>query len=198
MLARSFDHVLASDPAPSAIAVAAEKQIEGVRFEVGDASSCSLSDHAVDLIAASQAAHWFDMDAFAIEARRVGADGALVAFWCYDRPRVTAEVDAAVDHLYFDVLRGCWDSGRSHIDSRYADLPFPFDEIQLEIPAYEARWTADAMLGYLRTWSGVDALAERGGGDGVAIIEASVREAWGTGTRPVRWPTAIRAGLVSQ
>ncbi len=197
-LAGAFDDVLATDPAAKAIESAKEKKLAGARFEVGDASSCSCDDNSVDLIAAAQAAHWFDMDAFAAEVRRVAADGAVVALWCYDRPRVDAEVDSAVDHLYFDVLQGCWDPGRQYIDSRYADLPFPFQEISLTIPDYEAAWTAEDMLGYLNTWSAVDALAERGGGSGVAVIEDRLRAAWGPSRRLVRWPTAIRAGVADR
>ena len=194
-LAAAFDEVLATDPARKAIERA--PVLDGVRFEQGDASRCDLADGSVDLIAAAEAAHWFDMGAFAMEARRVAADGAIVALWCYDRPRVSSEVDAAVDHLYFDVLKGCWAVGRRYVDQRYADLPFPFDEHRLAIPDYRANWTVDDMLGYLRTWSAVDAFAERSGGDAVSMIEDRLQSAFGSDRREVVWPTAIRLGSVT-
>jgi hypothetical protein len=186
--------MVASDPAEAAIDRAPE--IDGVRYEVGDASSVTLADASVDLIASGQAAHWFDMAAFAAEARRVGRVACIVALWCYDRPRVDNAVDAQIDHLYHDVLEGCWDVGRRHIDARYADLQFPFAEFPLEVPDYSARWTAAEMLGYLRTWSAGDAYRQSGRGDAVDVIEGPLLEVWGPGARPVRWPVGIRAGRV--
>ncbi len=191
-LASAFDSVLATDPAPAAIAQA--PAIKGVRFEVGDASRCSLGDGKADLIAVAQASHWFNMSVFVEEARRVAAPDAVVALWCYDRPRVSTEVDAVIDHLYFDVLKGCWDAGREHIDTRYTDLSFPFKALDVEVPDYQASWTVDGMLGYLRTWSAVDVVAERGDGDAIAVIDSDLKRAWGSETRTVCWPVGIRAG----
>jgi SAM-dependent methyltransferase len=194
-LAEAFDEVLATDPSRNAIEKA--PRLKGVRFEQGDASRCDVPDGSVDLIASGQAAHWFDMETFGREVRRVAAADAVVALWCYDRPRVSAEVDAVVDNLYFEVLDECWAPGRQHIDSRYVDLAFPFTERALDIPDYRAHWTVDDMLGYLRTWSAVDSFKERAGGDAVLLIERPLRAAFGSDRRPVVWPTAIRVGTVA-
>jgi len=194
VLSPHFESVLATDPAEAAIGRA--PQLDGVRFEVGDASSASLSDASVDLIAAGQAAHWFDMDAFAAEARRVGNGACVVALWCYDRPRVSSDIDTVIDDLYFEVLKGCWDNGRHHIDAMYAELLFPFDEFKLNVPDYTAEWTATDMLGYLRTWSAGDAYRQSGRGDAVDVVESALKVAWGEGVRLVRWPVGIRIGHV--
>ena len=85
-LASRFKRVEAMDPAPSAIEKA--PCFPSVRFSVGRAESSSLAAGTVDLIASAQAAHWFDMTAFAREARRVGNQKAIVALWCYDRCRI--------------------------------------------------------------------------------------------------------------
>ena len=195
LLAEHFQHVLATDPAASAIERA--PQCDGVQFAVGDASHCDLPNHSVNLIVSAQAAHWFDMQTFATEVRRVAADGAVVAVWCYDRPRVSDAIDEVVDHFYFEVLRGCWDDGRRHIDTRYSDLVFPFDERQVESPNYTATWSIDDMLGYLGTWSAGDTFYEQTGRRAVAEIEAQLRSVWGMGVQEVRWPTAMRLGVVS-
>ena len=194
-LAARFDDVLATDPAASAVASATP--IKSVRYEVGRAESCSLERGVVDCVAVAQAAHWFDMDAFAVEVRRVAAPSCVVALWCYDRPRTSPAVDAVVDHLYFDVLAGCWDSGRAHIDTRYADLVFPFNERSINVPNYEMSWTADQMIGYLSTWSAVDTFAERGGGDAVGCVASDLRKAWGDVERRVQWPVGMRFGTVT-
>jgi len=194
VLAPYFKEVVASDPAESAIAQA--PTIGGVRFTVGTADGAGLEDGSVDLIASGQAAHWFNMDAFARECRRIARPDAMVALWCYDRPRVAAGIDALVDTLYFDVLRGLWDEGRRHIDERYRSLAFPFEETRIDVPDYGACWSGAQMLAYLRTWSAVDAYAQRGQGDAVAHIEAELTRVWGEGDRQVRWPVGMRAGRV--
>ncbi len=194
VLAPHFKTVLATDPAESAIERA--PVIKDVRFAVGDASSADLAAGSVDLIASGQAAHWFDMDRFASEARRVGTAACVIALWCYDRPRVSDDIDRVIDHLYFEVLRGCWAAGRAHIDTRYADLTFPFAEFSVPTPDYAATWTAADMLGYLRTWSAVDAHQQFGRGDAVSVVEQPLTRAWGHTERAVRWPVGMRIGRV--
>ncbi|MCH2140621.1 MAG: class I SAM-dependent methyltransferase [Phycisphaerales bacterium] len=185
---------VATDPAEQAIARAPE--LDGVTFAVGSASSVDLPDDCVDLIASGQSAHWFEPQAFAAEATRIGKKGAVVALWCYDRPRVMPAVDACIDQLYYEVLAGMWDRRRSYIDDRYRSLPFPFEEEPINVPQYEARWHVADMLAYLRTWSAVDAYAEVGCGDAVGVIEDELQTVWGDDARQVCWPVGIRAGRI--
>lgn len=194
-LAACFDEVLATDPAEHAIARC--PSLERVRFEVGSAEQCALPDGSVDLVVSGQAAHWFDMETFAAEVRRVAAPGGIVAVWCYDLPRVNTAIDVVVDRLYFDVLAGCWAGGRNHIDTRYANLHFPFEERSVDVPPYEAQWAVEGMLGYLRTWSAGVAYTQAGRGDAVGEVEKDLRSSWGDRVRAVHWPVAIRLGVVA-
>lgn len=195
-LASRFERVEATDPAPSAIEKAPE--IPGVRFSVGRAESCMLPDGAADLIASAQAAHWFDMSAFSKEARRVGSPTAIVALWTYDRPRIDAALDSVIDRLYFEVLKGCWDPRRAHVDAGYSTLDFHFPEIDVTPPIISMNWTRDHLLGYLRTWSAVQAFAEREGGDAVSIIEPALCQAWPDmdHSREVQCRVGLRMGRV--
>lgn len=195
-LATRFDRVEASDPAPSAIAHA--PSIPGVHFSVGRAESSSLADGQVDLVASAQSAHWFDMPAFAEEARRVAAPKAIVALWTYNRPRIDPEVDSILDHLYFDLLKGCWDPRRAHVDSMYATLLFPFEEIEVSAPNITMEWTRDHLLGYLRTWSAVQTYAKRQGEDPVGCIEPDLAKAWSAPDQPriVQCQVGLRLGRI--
>lgn len=195
-LASRFKRVEATDPAPSAIEKA--PRFPGVRFSVGRAESSPLAAGTADLIASAQAAHWFDMTAFAREARRVGNQKAIVALWCYDRCRIDPGIDAITDHLYFDILKGCWDQRRSYIDAAYATLPFPFTEIQAEPPNIVMEWTLDHLLGYLGTWSAIETYRKRTGDNPLALVGADFRCAWGepTTTRTTTCPVSMRLGHV--
>lgn len=195
LLAEHFETVLATDPAEGAIAQC--PTIEGVRFEVGTCEACDLPAGSVDLVASGQAAHWFDMNAFAAEVRRVAASQCTVAVWCYELPRVDDAINDVIDHLYTAILGTYWDEGRRHIDRRYEDLDFPFDERPLDLPPYRATWTVGDMLGYLRTWSAGVHYAQAGKGDAVGQVESRLRAAWGESPREVRWPVAVRLGVLN-
>jgi hypothetical protein len=63
----------------------------------------------------------------------------------------------------------------------------------------QAGWTLAQVLGYVETWSAVWALVRA---EGRAPLEAFARDlatAWGVAdtVRTVRWPLALRAGMVA-
>jgi ubiquinone/menaquinone biosynthesis C-methylase UbiE len=44
----------------------------------GSAEATTLSNHSVDVITCAQALHWFDLDAFRTECRRIGKPGGIM------------------------------------------------------------------------------------------------------------------------
>ena len=62
LLARRFHHVVATDASPQQIEKA--EPHPGVEYRVAPAERSGLPDASVDLVAAAQAAHWFDLPAF--------------------------------------------------------------------------------------------------------------------------------------
>ena len=80
-LADHFDHVHATDV--SAEQIAAAKPHPRVSYSVAPAERSSLEDRSVDLTVVAQALHWFDLDAFYAEVRRVSKREAILAAWAY-------------------------------------------------------------------------------------------------------------------
>ena len=195
LLAKHFNTVLATDPAPNAIKQA--PNIANVQWSVGSCDAMPAADGSAHLIAAAQAAHWFDMAAFATECRRVAAPGCRVALFGYDLFTVDPRIDSLVADFYADILRD-WDERRAFVDARYATLSFPFAEVEPPpMPQMKATWSVEALLGYLRTWSGVRNRITRTGEDPVATVESTIRGHWGDGEREISWPTFVRVGDVS-
>jgi hypothetical protein len=60
--------------------------------------------------------------------------------------------------------------------------------------AMEIDWTAEDMLGYLRTWSASRRYLMDKGSDPVSLIEGRFLGAWGAGTRQVSWPLNLKIG----
>ena len=78
-LAGYFAQVHATDVAAEQIGAA--RSHPRVQYSVARAEHSGLRDASVDLVTVAQALHWFDVDAFYAEARRVGRPGALLAVW---------------------------------------------------------------------------------------------------------------------
>ncbi len=86
-----FKEIIATD--------ASEKQIANVfehkkiTYLIAPAEKTEIESNSVDLIAVAQALHWFDLDKFYAEARRVLKEGGVVAAWSYSLLRISSAVD---------------------------------------------------------------------------------------------------------
>jgi ubiquinone/menaquinone biosynthesis C-methylase UbiE len=93
-LASVFDRVIATD--------ASEKQIsnaqpdERVEYRVAPAENSGIKSETLDLIMIAQALHWFDLDRFYAEARRVLKPNGVLAASAYKFFRITPEIDQLV------------------------------------------------------------------------------------------------------
>ncbi|MCH2136078.1 MAG: class I SAM-dependent methyltransferase [Phycisphaerales bacterium] len=195
LLASHFEEVIATDPAPAAIERA--PAINNVQWAVGTCDSTPAADESVDLIFAAQAAHWFDMDAFSRECRRVGSPEGRVALIGYDLLVIGDEAIDTMLHEFYHDVRGDWDERRGFVDARYTTLEFPFSDLDPPpTPSLQVEWPLEGLLGYLRTWSGVRNQKARTQQDPVAALEGPIRALWGQSPRVITFPVFIRAGEV--
>ncbi len=185
-LARHFRRVRATDPSAAQLARAARHP--RIDYALETAESIALPDASVDLLAAAQAAHWFDGPRFFAEARRVLRPGGVIALWTYEKFRVDARVDTLVDDFYRDVVGPYWPRERRHVEEGYRSLGFPLAQLAAPPFALETSWDADTALAYLGTWSAVQRYREARGRDPLERIAPLLREVWGQAERPMRWP----------
>jgi SAM-dependent methyltransferase len=167
-----------------------------VRYARGDERGSGCADHSVDLVTVAQAAHWLELPALYDEARRVGAPGSVIALVSYGRTRISPAVDDVVEQFYHDVIGPWWAPERRHVDTGYAELPFPFAPIGAPAMSLTRDWPLDHFMGYVGSWSATRAhVAERGAGE-VDALRARLAPLW-RDTLGVEWPLAIRAGQLS-
>ena len=191
-LAGHFDRVIATDAAAAQIDAAPTHP--GVQFHVAPAEASGLKPASVDLVTVAQALHWFRVDAFFAEARRVLVPGGVIAVWSYTLMQTgDPAIDATLQHFYAETVDPYWPFERRHVETGYRDLPFPFEPLDVPPFAMQAEWGLDALGGYLRTWSATRRYVENHGQDPVAPLLGELAPAW-TATRAVRWPLHIRAG----
>ena len=196
-LAEFFDRVVATDASKKQILSATKDP--RVEYRIAPAENSGLSSHSVDLIAVAQALHWFDLDAFYMEAKRVLKPEGVLAVWCYGLLEIAPEIDAIINTLYGEIVGPYWPPERKVIESRYQTIPFPFAELQPPQFTMKAHWSLAHLVGYLRTWSATRAFLIATRIDPVEGIISDLSTAWGKPDREwlINWPLSIRAGRVS-
>jgi ubiquinone/menaquinone biosynthesis C-methylase UbiE len=195
-LAGRFRRVIATDA--SAAQIEHAQAHAGVEYRVAPAEASGLPDAGVDLVTVAQAAHWFDLDAFHAEVRRVLKPGGLVALWGYEKLRLETDLARVVGHFYHGVLDGYWPPERALVESGYRDLAFPFAEIAPPEFAMSADWTLDQLIGYFGTWSAVKNYRQALGADPLPALRGELEPLWGSPDRPknIQWPLFLRIGRV--
>ncbi len=196
LLAERFEKVIATDA--SAAQIAAATPHARVAYRVAPAERSGLPEASVDLVAAAQAAHWFDLPAFYAEARRVARPGALLALVTYGVLHLDPPLEEAVQHFYWTTIGPYWPPERRHVEEGYRDFDFPFPGIALPPLAIEVSWRRAEFLGYVNTWSAVRALEKSAGRGSVAAFARDIAALWpdADGRRTVRFPLSVRAGRI--
>lgn len=194
-LSEFFARVVATDASSSQIACAVPAR--GVEYAVATAYASGLPDASIDLVTVAQALHWFDLDEFYREARRVLRRGGAIAIWGYGDPVID---DAAANEIVWRYNRGTlesyWHAERWIVLDGYKSISFPFEEIAPPVFTLESAWTLAELCGYLRTWSATARYAAEKGNDPVIDVEEQLKGVWGESSlrRSVRWPISLRAG----
>ena len=192
-LADVFARVIATDASEKQIANA-EKHPR-VEYRVATAENSGLESQSIDLITVAQALHWFDLEKFYSEVRRVLKPRGVIAATAYKLATVSPAIDSLVNHYYSDVVGTYWPSERVLVE-KFEDLPFAFAEI--ETPAFEmtAEWSVEQLLGYLRTWSATQRFMAAEKRDPLNEVEAELRAVWGEKEQRVIWPLTLKVGQV--
>jgi ubiquinone/menaquinone biosynthesis C-methylase UbiE len=192
-LAEVFARVTATDASEKQVANA--ERHPRIEYRVAPAEDSGLESGSVDLIMVAQALHWFDLERFYAEARRVSKPGGILAATAYKLATATPEIDAIVRNYYSQIVGPYWPAERVLVE-KFEELPFGFPE--METPRFEmvAEWSVEQLLGYLRTWSATQRFMAAKQRDPLEEIEEDLREVWGDKARRVVWPLTVRAGSV--
>ncbi len=195
-LAAHFDHVLATDLSAKQLQYAPEH--ERIEYRAAPCEASGLDDACVDLVTVAQALHWFDVDRFHDEVRRVLRPGGLIAEWSYGVFRAEdPSIDKLLQAFYHDGVGDYWPPERRHVENGYSELPFPFQRLRPPPFQMVQRWPLESMLNYLRSWSATGRKQEVTGVDPVEALAPDLAAAWGDPElrRRITWPLALRVGM---
>ena len=194
-LARYFERVLATDASETQISQA--MPYPGVEYRVAPSESSGLDNNCADIVVVAQALHWFDLDSFYAEVKRVLKPGGLLAAWSYGVLIVEGEeVNSIVQRFYHNGVGPYWPPERCHVEMGYREIDFPFRRIPAEVFAMSVRWNLGQLLGYFRSWSATARFIKAKGFDPVGALEPQLLACWGNADqhRTIEWPLATLIG----
>ncbi len=193
-LAKRFDRVVGSDASAKQLRQA--EPVRNILYVQAESERLPGRTGSVDLLTVAQALHWFDLEQFYPEARRLLAAGGLLAAWAYGLPRGEPAFNRVLEAYYEGVLGAYWLPGRRFIDDRYETLPFPFEEV--EAPEFEmaTNWTLENVYAYLASWSAGAKYRNEHGRDPLELVRAQFQRAWGSTLekKEIHWPVYLKVG----
>jgi len=196
-LARHFEHVEASDPSAEQIAHALPDA--RVRYSVATAERSGLAAGSVDVVSVAQALHWFDLDRFHTEVRRVARAGAIVAAYGYSWFYVTPDIDVLADRWLLRPVESYWPPNNRLLWDGYSKVAFPYAELRPPRLALHLGWTLDQLLDYYLTWSAPRRRIAREGDGYLVEARRALATAWGDAqrVRHIVMPLSVRIGRLA-
>jgi SAM-dependent methyltransferase len=193
-LTEYYQKVIATDASREQINHAVSH--EQIEYRVDVAEHSSIQSHSADLIVVGQALHWFDIDAFFIEAKRVLKPEGILAVWSYNLLNIIPEVDTIISDFYQNIVGNYWSPERKLVENNYRDVALPFRCVTAEQFTMVGNWNLIQLLGYLSTWSAVQAYQRKQHTDPLELIKEKLQKAWGSPTHVnvVRWPLFLIVG----
>ncbi len=173
-------------------------QATSIFYSISKAEKTSFPNREFDLITVGQALHWFNLEAFYEEVKRVGKPNSILAVWGYERCSVNTEIDTLFSDFYINIVGPYWDSARKLIENEYRDIEFPFEEIPAPKFQIKVEWTLEHYTGYLSSWSATQKYIKAKGVDPLPELIEKLKNHWPSGeVRSVTFPVFLRLGKIN-
>lgn len=182
-----FTHINAYDVSENQIKQARLVQTEAnISFNVSSSESLPLADESVDLITVATAAHWFDLEKFYTECKRVLKINGVLAIFTNLIPRIINKNESLEQTLtqlinnYNHILQPYASDRMKYVMNRYKDINPTLEDVERDDSLYiDYMWTIDELIQYLRTYSCFQNYCEINSNNGLLDrIKASILDAF--------------------
>jgi len=194
LLAPHFEHVMGLDPSTDQINNATA--LNNMEYRCAAAEQLPVADASTALVTAAQAAHWFDLPRFYAEARHIMVPDGIVALVSYGVLDLEPQLNERFQHFYWHEIGPYWPPERKLVDTGYATIDFPFEEITPPAMHIRLNWNLAEFLGYVSTWSAIRSAREAGREDVLQKFASELSALWGDPEtrRTISWPINMRLG----
>jgi SAM-dependent methyltransferase len=191
-LAEHFAKVIATDA--SAQQIESAQPHPSISYWVAPAEGSGIDPDSVDLILVAQALHWFDMDRFFTEAKRVAGESGILAVSTYTHLSINPEIDPILSKFYRETTGPYWPPERDLVETNFGSIRFPFPELAPHQFEMRQQWNLAQLAGYLRTWSATKKFIAARGFDPVDSLMQELESVWHTReqARQLTWPLKVR------
>ena len=193
-LAAHFHKVYATDASEEQVArKAAHPRIE---YRVAPAENSGLDGRSVDVVSVATALHWFDLQRFYHEVRRVVRPRGLIAVYGYNWFYLTPALDELTHRWLIEPLEEYWSPKVRILWDGYLTIDFPFEELTAPPLALHLWWDLEELFSYYLTWSATCEKVASEGNAFVAAARGALAAAWGAPAerRHVVMPLGLRFG----
>lgn len=126
-----------------------------IHYSLQKSEKTTFPNNYFDLVCAAQCLHWFDLEAYFQEVKRVLKRGGLFSCWGYGFFKINEKIDAILKEKLFLKIDPFWAPGNRIVQNGYKDVEFPFDKISVPEIEMIMEWNIEQLLCYLNTWSAV-------------------------------------------
>ena len=196
-LSRHFEKVYATDISHQQLESA--HRADNIFYSVSPAEKTSFQDDQFDLITVGQALHWFNLEKFYAEVKRVAKNNSLLAAWGYNICTVNKDIDSLFLDFYHNVVGPYWDSARRHVENEYAQLSFPFNAIPSPEFVIRVQWTIDQFTGYVTTWSATQKYIKIKQTSPVPLLKERLKGLWDPEEKKIiNFPVFLKLGIIQK
>lgn len=144
-----------------------------IHFAQGAAHTSGLAANCVDAVTVATALHWFDLNKFWQEVRRVARPDALFCAWTYHRAITDADIQTLLLDPIQEVISDYWSDGNRLSWRGYSkdEVQMPFETLACPEFVCNLKWTPAQIAALIRSWSAHKKARMDGHADQLASIE---------------------------
>ncbi|KAN0027647.1 hypothetical protein ACTFIU_010620 [Dictyostelium citrinum] len=173
-LAKYFKKVIGYEPSENQLKHA--EPTETVEYRLSAAEKIDLPSGSVDLITVATAVHWFNLQEFYKESKRLLRENGSLIIWCYGILKIinNEELQKIHDNIYSNILRHYWAPEIKYIQDGYVDIKPTYENTTRKTITLEKMMSINDMIGMYSSWSSYAKYIKEGNKDFLPDIKKSL------------------------
>lgn len=149
-----------------------------IKYASSSSESTLFPAEFFDMICVAQALHWFNLDKFFTETRRVLKPGGILAVFGYGFFTITDEIDRIIEETFYATIDDFWSEKNRLLMSGFKGVKFPFSKVDIPVFSMDQNWSLSALIDYLNTWSAVKRYNETTGRNITGQLQENLILVW--------------------